>query len=157
MMSMPQLSGSLSSRSDKIRAAAAEELREHLAEVDPHLRERVREELLRRAVDLRDDVQQLFARGGEIVVLRFEKTVALLEFVVFVDGVEIDRAHVVELTGQLGDDRFELRAIDVGRGSARSVASGSAIGSAVGVILGRLAAALQLHAQAFSESRRDPA
>ena len=45
--------------------------------------------------------------GGQIVVLRFEKTVALFELVVFVDGVEIDRAHVVELTSELGDDLRE--------------------------------------------------
>ncbi len=115
MMSMPQLSGSLSSTEREVRAAAAEQLREHLAEVDPDLREGFGEELLRRVVDLRDHVQQLLARIGQVVVLRFEKTITLLEFIVLLDGVEVDRAHVVELAGELGDDRVELGGIDVGR------------------------------------------
>ena len=40
--------------------------------------------------------------------MRFEKTVALLQLVVFVDRVEIHRAHVVELARQLGDDLLEV-------------------------------------------------
>ena len=96
----------------KIRAPAAEQLRKHLAEVHPHLRERLGEELLRRLVDSRDHVEQLLARGGEIVVLRLEKTMTLLELVVFLHGIEIHRPHVVELARELADHRFELRGID---------------------------------------------
>ena len=85
--------------------AAAEELGEHLAEVDPDLLEGLREKLLGRLIDLRDDVEQFAARVRQVGVLRFEEGVTLLEFVVFLDGVEIHRAHRVELARQLGDDR----------------------------------------------------
>ena len=61
-----------------------------------------------------------FFDAGEVVVLLFEETVALLEFVVLLDGVEIDRPHVVELAGQIGDDRFELGCIDFSGGRRRS-------------------------------------
>ena len=91
----------------KIGAAAAEQFREHLAEIDPHLRESFREQFLGRAVDPGDDVEHFAAGRDQIVVLRFEETVTLLEFVVFVHGIEVDRAHVVELAGQVRDDLLE--------------------------------------------------
>ena len=108
MMSMPQLSGSFSSSSDKVGAAAAEQLGEHFAEIDPHLRESFGEKFLGRAVDPGDDVEQFAARGRQIVVLGFEETVALFQFVVFVDRVEIHRTHVVELAGEFGNDLREI-------------------------------------------------
>ena len=55
-------------------------------------------------IDLRDDIQQFTPRIGQIGVLRFQKTIALLEFIVFLDGVEIHRTHVVELAGKIGDE-----------------------------------------------------
>ena len=115
MMSMPQLSASFSSSSVEIGAPAAEELGEHFAEVDPHLRERFGEKFFGRLVDPRDDVEQLAARVREVGVLRFEEGVALLQLVVFVHGIEVHRPHRVELAGQLVDDFAELRFVEICR------------------------------------------
>ena len=113
MMSMPLFERVVFIEQREVGATAAEEFGEHLAEVDSHLREGFREKLLRRLVDPRDHVEQFAARVGQVGVLRFEESVALLEFVVFVDGVEIHRAHRVELAGEFGDDRAHLRLVDL--------------------------------------------
>ena len=123
MMSMPQLSGSFSSSKREIGAPAAEKFGEHFAEVDPHLRERFGKKFLGRLVDPRDHVEQFPARVCQVGVLRFEESVALLEFVVFVDGVEVHRAHRVELAGQLLDDFSQSRFLEFGRSSVPAAAS----------------------------------
>src|SRR5205807_802401 len=100
---------------NKIGAPAVEKLAEHLAEIDPDLLEGFCEKFLGRAVDPCDHVKDLAARGDEIAVLRFEKTVALFEFVVLVHGLEIARPHVLELPGEIGDELFEILRIWVDR------------------------------------------
>ena len=40
---------------------------------------------------------------------------ALFQFVVFMHGVEVDRAHVIELARQFRDDRFELLRVHFAR------------------------------------------
>ena len=87
----------------QVCAPAAEELAKHFAEVHTHLCERLSEQLPRGRIDLRNHVEQFAARICEIVILPFEEFVAFLELVVLMDGIEIDRAHVVELATKIGN------------------------------------------------------
>ena len=89
---------------DEVGAAAAKKLGEHFAKVDPHLGERFGKELFGRLIDPGDHVEQFAARIRQVGHLCFEESVALFEFVVFLDGVEVDRSHRVELAGHLLDD-----------------------------------------------------
>ena len=57
---------------------------------------------------MRNHIEQFAARIGEIVVLSFEKFVAFVELVVLLHGIEIDRAHVVELAREISDDSRNL-------------------------------------------------
>ncbi len=71
------------------------------------LLKRLAEELFGRGVDLGDDLQQLFLGLDQVVVLLGEELEAFLQFVVFVDRLDIDRPHRVELGLQLGHLRFD--------------------------------------------------
>ena len=60
-------------------------------------------------IDARDDVEQLAPRIREIGVLRFEKFVTLVEFIILVDSVQIYGTHVVQLGSEFGDNFFQIR------------------------------------------------
>ncbi len=85
----------------------AEELFEHLAEVDFDLREGLGEEAFGLGVDAVDDFEQLGFRGNEVVVLVLEEVVAFLEFLELFDGVEVDGAHGVEAALDVVDDGLD--------------------------------------------------
>ncbi len=82
----------------------AEELLEHLAEVDADLGEGFGEQALGLGVDALDDFQQLGLGVDEVVVLVLEEIVAFFELVEFFDGVEVDGAHGVEAALDVGYD-----------------------------------------------------
>ena len=108
MTSMPDSSGSSSSEQHEVGLAFfAEEFLEHLAEVDPDLGEGFGEQALGFRVDAFDDFEQLGFRGDEVVVLVLEEVVAFFEFLEFLDGVEVDRAHGIEAAFDVGDDGFD--------------------------------------------------
>ena len=91
---------------------AAEERLERVFEVPFDLLKRHAELLLRGLVDLVDGFEQIGFGAGEIVALRFEKIVALLEIGVFLDGHEVHRAHADEALAErvdLGLDRIPKR------------------------------------------------
>ena len=92
----------------QVGASAAEEFGKHFRKVDPHLGKGFGKQFLGRRIDLRDHVEQFAARIGEIVVLGFEEFVSLFQLVVFLYGFEIDRTHVVELAGEIGDQVLQV-------------------------------------------------
>src|SRR5207302_10235264 len=55
-------------------------------------------------------LEQLSARRREIVVLRFQEAMAFFELIVLVNGVEINRAYVVELARQIGNHLWQIGA-----------------------------------------------
>ncbi len=95
-MSMPHSSGSFSSIRPERRLTAAEKLGEHLLEIDLHLLEGLGEELLRGPVDLLDRLEDLVLGGEKVGLLAGEELVALLQLVVFGDGLQVDRPDRLE-------------------------------------------------------------
>ncbi len=76
--------------------ATAEEFREHLLEIDLHLLEGVREELLRGAVDFLDRLENLVLGREQISLLAGEEFVAFFQFVVLGDRLHVDRTDGIE-------------------------------------------------------------
>ena len=86
----------------------AEEFFEHVAEVDADLGEGLGEAALGLLVDALDDGEEFGFGGDEVVVLIAEEVVAFFEFVVFLDGVDVDRAHGFDLTLEILDEDFDV-------------------------------------------------
>src|SRR5262249_3546383 len=91
----------------QIRAPAAAQLGKHFTEIHPNLLKRVGKQFSCSGINARDDVKQLASRIREIRVLRFEKFVTLLKFVVLVDSIQIYRTHIVELCSKIGDQLLQ--------------------------------------------------
>ena len=97
---------------DEIRLTSAEELGEHDLEVIPDLVEGIGKEFLRGAIDLADHLQQLGLRVDEVGILLLEEDLALFEFLVFLNGLDIDGAHGVEALCEFLDDLFDARPVN---------------------------------------------
>src|SRR5207244_3527915 len=93
-------------------APAAEQLGKHFTEIRANLFERVGKQFSCSGINARDHVEQLAPRIRKIGVLRLEKFVTLLKFVVLVDSVQIYRTHVVQLAPKFHDEFFQ---IDLGK------------------------------------------
>ena len=91
----------------EVGLTTAEELGEHLLEVQTDLLEGLGEELPGGLVDARNRLQKFLLGVHQVGVLLFEESVALLEFVVFLDGVEVHRAHRVDPLGEFGNDGLD--------------------------------------------------
>ena len=76
--------------------AAAEDLGEHGPEVVPDFLEGLPEHLAGLDVDAVDDFEQLRLGLDQVVVLLAEELVALLGFLVFLDGHQVHRPHLVD-------------------------------------------------------------
>ena len=87
---------------------AAEEFCEHFAEVGLHLRKGVIKQFSGRRVNLRNHIEQLAARICKIIILCFEKFVALFEFVVLMNSIKVHRAHVIQLALEFFNELFDI-------------------------------------------------
>ena len=105
---------------DEVGLTAREELGEHLLEVHADLLEGLREEFLGGLVDAGDRFEELGLAVDEVGVLLLEELVTLLEFVEFLNGVEVDGAHGIDPLGQFGHDQFDPLPRDLGGNRARS-------------------------------------
>src|SRR5439155_5253441 len=65
--------------------------------------------------NLRNHIEQLATRIGEIVILRVEKLVSFFQLVVLVNGIEVNRTHVVELRAKIRDDFLKINVAEVDR------------------------------------------
>ena len=83
--------------------AGAEEFGEHFAEVGADLGEGVGEEDGGFGVDALDEGEEFGLGADEVVVLALEEGVAFLEFLEFLDGVEVDGADGIELALEVGE------------------------------------------------------
>src|ERR1051326_4641595 len=92
----------------QVRASATEKLREHFTKIDSHLSKRFAEYPSGGRVDLRNHIQQLAPRIFKIGVLCLEKLVSFFEFIVLLNGLEIYRAHVIELRAKIGDELLKI-------------------------------------------------
>ena len=89
--------------------AAAEELKEGLAEALVYLLEAPDEDLLHLARDLLDDADKLTLSLCHVVALPTEEAIALADSVVFLYRAEVRRTEGVYLTAQLADELVRLR------------------------------------------------
>ena len=96
----------------QISTAAAKHFGKHLAKIRPHFCKCVCEKLLGGRIDPGDHIEQFTPRICQVRVLRFEKAMAFFQFIILLDGIEIDRSHAVELTRQL---RYQFLKIIIGR------------------------------------------
>ena len=101
----------------QVGLAAAEDLGEHGAEVLADLLEGLAEHLARLDVDAVDDFEQLRLGLDQVVVLLAEELVALLGLLVFLDGHQVHRPHLVDALLQ----RLDLlrHGVPIGRRAAR--------------------------------------
>jgi hypothetical protein len=89
-------------------AFLAEEFLEHVAEVEAHLGEGFGKAALGFLVDALDHGEQLGLGVDEIIVLVAEEIVALLEFIVFLDGIDVDGAHGLDLALEVVDEGLDM-------------------------------------------------
>ncbi len=91
---------------------AAEDFREHIAEVFADALECFDEHGAGLGIDAGDDLVEFVFGGDEVVVLLGEELEALFSFFVFLDGDHIDGAHIAEAFFEfcdLGGDGFPIR------------------------------------------------
>ena len=100
----------------QVGLAAAEDLGEHGAEVVPDLLEGLPEHLAGLDVDAVDDFEQLRLGRDQVVVLLAEELVALLGLLVFLDGHQVHRPHLVNALLQVLDLPGDGRPIGGGAG-----------------------------------------
>ena len=89
----------------QIRAATAEQIREHLLEIGAHLVECFGEHLTRLLVNAGDHLFQLGLGVHQIFVLRVEEIEALFDLLIFVDCHQVHWPHAVDLVLHLLDFR----------------------------------------------------
>jgi hypothetical protein len=77
-------------------------------EVEAHLGEGFREAALGFFVDALDYSEKLGLGVDEVIVLVAEEIVALLEFVVVLDGIDIDGAHGLDLALEVVDEGLNV-------------------------------------------------
>ena len=103
---MPLSSGIVLVEQRDAGAAAAEQRREGLLEVGVDGGERVAEARVRGLVDALDGFVGLRDRVDQVLALRGQEGVALIELGELLDGHHVDRAELVDLRAQLGDGFF---------------------------------------------------